>query len=120
MIDLNDEIKKLQAENEAWSKEFKECMSYQNAGMAFEKAGKYEDAALKYEKAIDFGTSSKRLRSGNYFHSVERLAIVYRRLKRYDDEIRVINTALVLDISENDRSKLLLRLHKANLLKSKL
>jgi tetratricopeptide (TPR) repeat protein len=94
-------------------------MYFQNAGMSLEKEGKNEDAAQKYEKAIDFGSKSKCLRANNYFHSVERLVIVYRKLKRYDDEIRVINMGLSMDISESDKSKLLSRLEKVETLKKR-
>ncbi len=83
-------IERLRSKRLAWEKVFGELMSYQNSGMAAEKAGDLAGAASWYERSISFGESCTSLRINDYFHSVERLAVVYRKLKRYDDEVRVI------------------------------
>lgn len=58
-----------------------------NKGMEYEKAGNIEDAISVYENNI----------SGDCYpacHSFDRLMILYRKQKRYDDEIRVIEKAI--------------------------
>ena len=43
---------------------------------------------------MNVAESSQRLRINDYFRFIERLAVVYRKLKRFDDEVRVIRLAL--------------------------
>lgn len=74
--------------------EWAEVISYQNQGKTYEKQQLLEQAADSYEKAIVIGESSPRIIINNYFHSIERLAVVYRKLKRYDEEIRVVSIGL--------------------------
>lgn len=71
-----------------------ELQSYQNAGMDAEKAGELDAAVYWFERCIAFGESSPSLRISAYLHSVERLTVVYRKLKRYEDEVRVIRLGL--------------------------
>lgn len=116
---IHKETIKIQAENANWMREFNELMSYQNKGMEFEHMSMLEEAASQYELAISYGRNSERMKSNQYFHSIRRLAIVYRKLKRYDDEIRVIQIGLSEDITDSDRKKLAERLEKAIKLKAK-
>lgn len=116
LLRLNE---KLREDNKKWEVAFGKCMEYQNNGMELEKSGKLEEAAEEYENAIDFGKHSNKLQVNNYFHSIERAAIVYRKLKRFDDEIRIIKIGLAEDIGKTDREKFLKRLEKAKLLKEK-
>lgn len=69
--------------------------SLNNEGIALEKAGKIELAIEKYEENIDCGYPAK--------HSFERLMILYRKRKEYDDEIRVIQSAIKVFSEENIR-----------------
>ena len=119
MNDIEMSLEELRAESRAWEKDFNELMSYQNAGMELEKRGLHEKAAEQYEQAVSFGRSSSRMRTGNYYHSICRLVIVYRKLRRYDDEIRVIRQALSEDMPDEEKKKLLSRLDKATTLKGK-
>lgn len=58
-----------------------------NNGIKYEKSGNIEDAIAVYENNI----------SGDCYpacHSFDRLMILYRKQKRYDDEIRIIERAI--------------------------
>lgn len=87
-------FERLRSERLSWEAAFAELMSIQNAGMSAEKSGDLLLAADAYERCIALGESSSSYRINNYLHSIERLAVVYRKLKRYDDEVRVIRLGL--------------------------
>ena len=112
-------LEELQESNRSWEKDFDKLMSLQGRGRELEKEGKLEEAAQSYEEAIKFGKESGRFRINNYYYSAERLMIVYRKLKRYDDEIRIIEMAVGEVFSETDRNKLKARLEKSIKLKDK-
>ena len=57
-----------------------------NKGIEYEKKGMIKKAIEQYEKNVEDGYWGS--------HPYERLAIIYRRLKLYDDEIRIINAAI--------------------------
>lgn len=117
----NETLKKLQ-EYKLWNTELSEVSYYQNLGMDYERKNDLENAVKSYEKAITLGEESPRIKINNYLHSVERLAIVYRKLKRYDDEVRVILIGLKyqdVNPSDNYYVRLRKRLAKAESLLNK-
>lgn len=57
-----------------------------NRGIAFEKSGNLAKAIEIYETNLIIGYTA--------LHSYERLMILYRKEKRYEDEIRVIEKAI--------------------------
>lgn len=119
-IILRQKFKELRSENDAFSKEFSQVMEYQNKGMNLEKAGFLEDAAKSFEQAIAYGENSSRLRINNYQYSIKRLAVVYRKLKRYDEEVRVIRISLAHeDMDQKSYKELESRLEKVLSLKQK-
>lgn len=63
-------------------------------GIVLEKEGRIDEAILLYEFNV------KHRCDGD--HPYERLAIIYHRLKRYDDELRVLERAI--DVFEHDVS----------------
>ena len=117
--EFETKLEELQESNRSWEKDFGKLMSLQGRGRELEKEGKLEEAALSYEEAIKFGRESGRFKINNYYYSAERLMIVYRKLKRYDDEIRIIEMAVGEVFSETDRDKLKVRLEKSIKLKDK-
>lgn len=117
----NETLKKLQ-EHKQWNTEWSEVSYYQNLGKDYERKNDLENAVKSYEKAITLGEESPRIIINNYLHSVERLAIVYRKLKRYDDEVRVILIGLKyqdVNSSDNYYVRLRKRLAKAESLLNK-
>lgn len=84
------------------------CAELNNKGSEYEKAGNIDEAIKCYEENIIDGYCA--------YHSYSRLMIIYRRLKKYDEEIRVINRAIeVFGVSESYTK----RLQKAKLLREK-
>ena len=67
-------------------KEFDKCFKRNLKGIKFEKSGKTEKAIILYEKNIKEGFD------GSYPY--DRLAIIYHKLGRLDDEIRVLKKAI--------------------------
>ena len=105
----NDTLRKLR-EHKQWEAEWSEVSYYQNLGMDYERKKDLENAVQSYEKAITLGESSQKVKINAYLHSVERLAIVYRKLKRYDDEVRVILIGLrYQDVNPSDNYYVRLR-----------
>lgn len=63
-----------------------EMVEGNNRGIAFEAEGKLPEAIAEYEHLVAHETDTP--------HTYKRLAILYAKLKRADDEIRVLNQAL--------------------------
>lgn len=79
-----------------------------NKGIAFEKEGKIYEAIEVYEENLQIGYPAS--------HSFDRLMILYRKLKDYNNEIRVIERALQI---AKDDPKYISRLKKVQNLLSK-
>lgn len=84
------------------------CADLNDKGITFEKAGNIDAAIKCYEENIADGYTGH--------HSYSRLVIIYRRQKKYDDEIRVINRAIEIFGDDEYYKK---RLQKAIALKDK-
>jgi tetratricopeptide (TPR) repeat protein len=68
-------------------------------GIAYEKSGDIDSAILCYEENIKLRYAAS--------HSYERLMAIYRRLKKVDEEIRVITVAIEVQQKEIERRKTL-------------
>lgn len=92
-----------------------DCVCRNNSGIHYEKEGKIEEAIKVYEENIELGFPA--------MHSYTRLMIIYRRLKDYDNEQRVIRRAIEVyeksGLAADDVEKWKLRLEKSKLLQSK-
>lgn len=75
------EFEKRLAPMEARNKLINETAERNNKGSLMEKAGKIDEAIKVYEENITAGNHAR--------HSYNRLMILYRKQKRYDDELRV-------------------------------
>lgn len=83
------EIAKLQEKldkEEAKEQQLYQTAANNNQGIAFEREGKIEEAIAIYEVNLTLKYPA--------LHSYYRLMILYRKKKRYDDEIRIIRQAL--------------------------
>lgn len=112
-IDFEREYRELRRRNEEFSARLYPVVSRNNQGIEFEKSGHIEDAIKCYEQNIAEGQYPTR-------HPYDRLMVLYRRFERYDDEIRVIRSAMAT--FQNDGryvDKLNIRLQKAQTLKGK-
>ena len=106
---LEERLKKKKEQDRLLSK----CAQRNNRGSELEKAGDIKKAIKVYESNIQEGCYPA-------FHSFNRLMVLYRKLKDYDNEIRVIKRALEVfqDSSNNndERNQLIKRLERAKAL----
>ena len=98
---LNDKIEK--------DKKLNRCASLNNKGIAYEKQGKIKLAIDVYERNIEGDCYPAH-------HSFDRLLIIYRKQKKYEDEKRVCQRAISVFSSEQ---KYVDRLLKIDLLINK-
>lgn len=104
-----EELEKAAEEYKAKEQRLYDAARLNNEGMAAEKSGDIENAISLYERNI---------LSDTYFtlHPYHRLCVLYRRRKDFDNEIRVIETALSrFDPKSESKERLLFarRLEKA-------
>lgn len=103
-----DRFEREYQDQRAYEKKLKQCAALNNKGIAFEKEGKIKSAINNYEKNIESDYPAR--------HSYDRLLILYRKAKDYDNELRVCESAI--EVFPND-AKYPERLEKAKKLKSK-
>ena len=72
----------------ATDKQFSNMVDNNLNGIELEKNGKVDEAVKLYEKNVSMGFE------GN--HPYDRLAIIYRKNKDYDNEIRVLEKAIAV------------------------
>lgn len=87
-------LARLREENRKFDEAFSVAMGFQNKGISFEKMKEFPDAVSAYEQCVAYGEASPLLRINSYLYSIERLAVLYRKMKNYDDEVRVIKLGL--------------------------
>lgn len=87
-------LARLREENRKFDEAFSVAMGFQNKGISFEKMKDFPAAVSAYEQCVAYGEASPLLRVVDYLYSIERLAVLYRKLKRYDDEVRVVKLGL--------------------------
>ena len=84
-------------------KEFRQVMELRYEASDLEDSGQLQMAAEKYETAIAFGASCS-LNPMNYYGCMERLLVIYRKLKRYADEERVILNMLAVCAAKSEKA----------------
>ena len=109
----------LQKDNRCWTEQANILFGHQKAGTELEKAGNLEAAIKEYEAAVAYGHEADKMGVNQYYYSLERLCIIYRKLRLYDKEIATIEAALAEYINDKDRERMTARLDKAVSLKQK-
>ena len=113
-IETLSELDARLAERKAEQQRLERCAKMNNRGREFEKQGKIRQAIKVYEANIE----------GECYaacHSFDRLMVIYRKAKDYENEIRVIERALAVICPHYPDlySKYQERLLKAQLLQTK-
>lgn len=75
--------------------------THNRAGMDAEKSKDYEAAIREYNLAIQEGMAREHAGYATFAHSINRLAIIYRKQKRYQDEIDILELGMVQCIGTN-------------------
>ncbi len=119
--DLLRELSDLRAQNDKWSVAFNECMAYQQKGLACEKANDFSGAISAYTQCVTYNeTVEDIIGSLRCLHSIERLSVIYRKMKLYDEEQNILEYALKHELSDEKRVKLGERYKKSIILQAKL
>lgn len=119
METITDRLAAIQVENRRWEEQAAVLFGHQNRGIELERDGKPEEAAEAYEAAVAYGRGADKMTVNQYFYSLERLCVIYRKLRLYENEITTIRTALGEYINDKDRERLSERLVKAQQLQAK-
>jgi len=105
-----EELKKLQAENKSWEKEFENINIFRNTASDLEKNGKLLEAIEEYSKSISFGENSQRLNLNNYAFDIERLIILYGKTKQTNRLINFLEHIISKHSNYRDTKKWAVRL----------
>lgn len=115
-----DEILRKRGE---WEDAFSVVSSLQNEGILSEKSNDMNSAVGFYERCVSYGESSPLLRINDYMYSIERLAVLYRKQKRFSDEVMVVSLGLShrndANVYDAPFARLAKRLVKAKMLNEK-
>jgi len=83
-IELEDRNEKLKNENREWEKEFSHLSSLRQDAKILENENNYIRAIEVYLESIEFGERSNKLNIANYGYGIERVIILYGKLKQKD------------------------------------
>jgi tetratricopeptide (TPR) repeat protein len=114
--DLKEKLNKIRQQNLLWQRNFNYLFELKHNGEIYEKNGNMIEAIKAYNHAFEFGKNNFNF--NNYASIVERLFILYRKTKNYQEEIDMLNFALSQTIHKNVRIKYEQRLKKAEQLKN--
>lgn len=117
---LERETKKMQKEGEEWSRQNQIVSSGRLFGMELEKSGDLYNAIEAYKESIEEGIRQPKTTIYNYAHSIDRLAILYRKTKQIDEEIELLASMIKKHPKYEGKSKWKERLEKAKVIKAKL
>ena len=94
-------LEELRAKNKEWEEQFSAVMNHQGKGIALEKEKDIDGAISEYKQAIANGEKATLLSLNNYLYSVERLMVLYRKIKDYNSEIAIIEKIIQIATEEN-------------------
>lgn len=94
-------FEEVQARNREWQEQFSTIMHHQGKGIELEKEKDIDGAISEYKQAIACGESATLISPNNYLHSMERLMVLYRKIKDYNSEIAIIEEAIQIATEEN-------------------
>lgn len=94
-------LEELRARNKEWEEQFSTVMNHQGKGIALEKEKDIDGAISEYKQAIAYGEKAALLSLNNYLYSVERLMVLYRKIKDYNSEIAIIEKIIQIATEEN-------------------
>jgi tetratricopeptide (TPR) repeat protein len=102
--DIDLKLSYIKVQNRDWEEKFNTLISYVDKGREFEKSGDIDNAILEYERAVAYG--ARNLQINNYYQSVRRLLVLYRKKKDFKNELSLIERMLKEDISNKDKDEL--------------
>lgn len=94
-------LEELRARNREWQEQFSTVMNHQGKGIELEKEKDIDGAISEYKQAIANGEKATLLSLNNYLYSMERLMVLYRKIKDYNSEIAIIKGVIQIATEEN-------------------
>lgn len=94
-------FEEIQARNREWGEQFSTVAGHQRKGIALEKEKDIDGAISEYKQAIANGEKATLLSLNNYLYSMERLMVLYRKIKDYNSEIAIIEKVIQVATEEN-------------------
>ena len=94
-------FEEVQARNKEWEEQFSIVAGHQSKGIALEKEKDIDGAISEYKQAIANGEKATLLSLNNYLYSMERLMVLYRKIKDYNSEIAIIEKVIQVATEEN-------------------
>lgn len=109
---LKNETDRIRTENELWHTDFKKLLDFRNKATGLEKSGKFSMAIDSYLNAVDFGEKSTKLAINNYSHDVDRIVILYGKIKETENQISFLQRVISTYPDYRDVKKWAVRLSK--------
>lgn len=109
---LNQETDRIRAENKLWQNDYNKIIELSNKASYFEKLGQIQEAIELYHKAVDFGEKSEKLSINNYAHDIERVIILYGKIKDKNNQIAFLQRVIETYPEYRNVKKWLVRLTK--------
>lgn len=81
---LKKETERLQRENSAWQIDFNKIIALRQNAKELEQLNKIEEAISVYLESIEFGELRPKLNISNYAHDINRVIILYSKIKQYE------------------------------------
>ena len=94
-------LEELRARYREWQEQFSTIMHHQGKGIELEKEKDIDGAISEYKQAIACGECATLISPNNYLHSMERLMVLYRKIKDYNSEIAIIEETIQIATEEN-------------------
>lgn len=91
---LDIELAKITAQNKLWEEEHETLFSLMADGKDAEKNADINLAVTKYTEAIEYGQTHETCYINNYLHCIDRLLVLYRKMKDYNKELTVCELAI--------------------------
>jgi len=109
---LKNETDRLRNENDLCQKDFNKMLGFRNKATDFEKTGKLSEAINFYLKSVAFGENSAKLSINNYSHDIERIIILYGKIKESENQVLFLQKVISNYHDYRDVNKWAVRLSK--------
>ena len=109
---LKMETERLQTENNAWQIDFNKIIALRQKAKELEQQNETEEAISVYLQSIAFGEFSLKLNICNYAHDINRVIILYSKIKEHETLKRFLQDKINLYPDFQDAKNWAVRLSK--------
>mgnify|MGYP006150146281 CR=1 FL=1 len=109
---FKNETDRIRNENDLWQKDFNKMLEFRDKAIDFERTGKLSEAIEFYLKSVGFGEKSAMLSINNYSHDIERIIILYGKIKESENQVLFLQKVIFNYPDYRDVKKWAVRLSK--------